>query len=63
MDVAPSQSLPTQRLVAAFQWHTDEVGYMQDLSGIYSHAGLLAELGRTSLRACCVLQAASGQRV
>lgn len=34
-----------KRLGAAFRWQVDEFGRMQDLSGIYADAGLLAELG------------------
>lgn len=43
--VATEESLLNERLAAAFQWHTDDVGYMQDLSGIYADGGLIAELG------------------
>lgn len=43
--VATEESLLNERLAAAFQWHTDDIGYMQDLSGIYADAGLIAELG------------------
>lgn len=43
--MASSRSPLTERLATAFQWHTDEVGYMQDLSGIYADAELLGQLG------------------